>query len=114
MRAPGLAARLRLPALFLAVGLACVARAQQPPERPPPPDTGLDRATVRKFVTSHCTTCQDGNVKGGGWDLDALTAEDVAAHPLVWEKVARKLAARQMPPAGKPRPEEGACASFVA
>jgi Protein of unknown function (DUF1592)/Protein of unknown function (DUF1588)/Protein of unknown function (DUF1595)/Protein of unknown function (DUF1585)/Protein of unknown function (DUF1587) len=38
----------------------------------------------------------------------------VAAHPEVWEKVARKLAVRQMPPAGRPRPDERAYETFVA
>src|SRR5262249_13821162 len=73
-----------------------------------------DRATVRKFVTGYCTTCHGGDAKKAGIDLDALAAQDVAAHPEVWEKVASKLATRQMPPAGKPRPEEGAYQSFGA
>jgi hypothetical protein len=47
-------------------------------------------------------------------DLDALSAKDVEAHPVAWEKVVRKLAARQMPPVGKPRPDERTYESFVA
>jgi hypothetical protein len=47
-------------------------------------------------------------------DLGALSAEDVEAHPETWEKVVRKLTARQMPPAGKPRPDERTYESFVA
>jgi hypothetical protein len=38
----------------------------------------------------------------------------VAAHPGVWEKVVRKLAARQMPPLGRRRPDEQTYVSFVA
>jgi hypothetical protein len=114
MRALGFSARRWIPALFLAGALVGAPWARQPPERPPPPAAGLDRATVQKFVTRHCTTCHNGDAKKAGLDLDALGAEDVAARPEAWEKVARKLADRQMPPAGRPRPGEGAYESFVA
>src|SRR5262245_544396 len=114
MRASGISARLWIPALLLAGILVGVPWAQQPPERPPPPDTSLDRAAVQKFVTRHCTTCHNADAKKAGLDLDALGALDVGAHPEAWEKVVRKLAARQMPPAGRPRPDERAYESFVA
>src|SRR5262245_35792798 len=114
MRASGLSARLWIPALLLAGGLVGVPWAQQPPGRTPPPDASHDRAAVQEFVTRHCTTCHNGDVKKAGLDLDALGADGVAARPEVWEKVARKLAARQMPPAGRPRPDERAYETFVA
>src|SRR5206468_10107741 len=44
--------------------------------------------------------------KKGGLDLDSLSREDVTQQPDVWERVVRKLRARQMPPMGKDRPEE--------
>src|SRR5262245_10535393 len=113
MRASGISARLWIPALLLAGILVGVPWAQQPPERPPPPDTSLDRAAVQKFVTRHCTTCHNADAKKAGLDLDALGALDVGAHPEAWEKVVRKLTARQMPPAGKPRPDERTYESFV-
>jgi hypothetical protein len=71
-------------------------------------------AGVQPFVTQHCTKCHNSEDKKGGLDLDALSTADVAAHPEVWEKVVRKLAARQMPPVGRPRPPEQAYTSAVA
>ena len=35
-----------------------------------------------------------------------VARQDVAKHPDVWEKVVRKLRARQMPPVGKERPDD--------
>jgi hypothetical protein len=87
---------------------------QTPSRGPPTPKGGLDRAVVSTFITRHCADCHNGDVKRGGLDLDGIKNQGVAAHPKVWEKVARKLAARQMPPAGKPRPDEKTYESFVA
>ncbi|HEY7309567.1 MAG TPA: DUF1592 domain-containing protein [Gemmataceae bacterium] len=114
MRAMRISARLWVPALFLAGGLVNVHWAQQPSKPLSSPETRLDRATVKKFVTQHCTRCHDGDTKKAGLDLDALSAEDLKGHPETWEKVVRKLGARQMPPAGKPRPDERTYQSFVA
>src|SRR5215472_2083349 len=114
MRAMRIAAPLWVPALFLAGGLVNVHWAQQPSKPLSAPGARLDRATVKKFVTQHCTRCHDGDTKKAGLDLDALSAEDLKGHPEVWEKVVRKLASRQMPPSGKPRPDERTYQSFVA
>jgi hypothetical protein len=110
----GSSARCAVPALLLAGAFVGMPRAQQPPGPPPPAGERLDRPAVQQFVTRYCTNCHDGAEKAGGLDLDAVSSEDVAAHPAVWEKVARKLAARQMPPAGRRRPDEQTYASFVA
>ncbi len=114
MRALRISARLWVPALLLIGGSVGVHRAQQPSKPPSSPAARLDRATLQSFVTQHCTTCHDGDTKKAGLDLDALSAEDLETHPGDWEKVVRKLAARQMPPAGKPRPDERTYESFVA
>jgi len=45
-------------------------------------------------------------LKRGGLTLDAVAARDVERSPEVWEKVLRKVRARQMPPVGLPRPDE--------
>jgi hypothetical protein len=113
MRALRISARLWVPALLLTGGLVSVHWAQQPSKPLSSPQTRLDRATVNQFVTQHCTRCHDGDTKKAGLDLDALSAEDVEAHKEAWEKVVRKLAARQMPPLGKPRPDERTYESFV-
>lgn len=114
MRALRIYARLWMPVLFLTCGLVPVHWAQSPSKPPPSSGSRFDRATVKKFVTQHCTSCHDGDTKKAGLDLDALSAENLAAHPGAWEKVVRKLTARQMPPVGKPRPDERTYESFVA
>ena len=106
MPGSGSSARCWMPALFLAGALVGVHWAQEPSKPSPPTGERLERAAVQQFVTQHCTSCHNSDEKAGGLDLDAVSSEDVAAHPEVWEKVVRKLAARQMPPAGRPRPDE--------
>ncbi len=114
MRASGIPARLWMPVLFLTTGLVGVHRAHPRSKFLSPSEARLERSTVKKFVTRHCTNCHDSDVKKGGLDLDALSAKDVEAHPEVWEKVVRKLAARQMPPVGRPRPDERTYEAVVA
>jgi hypothetical protein len=114
MRALRISTRLWLPTLLLTGGLVSGHGAEQPSKTPSALGARPDRATVNRFVTQHCTRCHDGDAKKAGLDLDALRAEDVEAHPVAWEKVVRKLAARQMPPVGKPRPDERTYQSFVA
>jgi len=114
MGGSGIFARCWLPVPFLVGGLVGVDWAQQPTKPPPPAKAQLERATVKQFVTQHCIKCHNSDDKRGGLALDAISSEDVDAHPQVWEKVVRKLVARQMPPVGRPRPDERAYESVVA
>src|SRR4051794_15483707 len=106
--------RCWLPALVVAGGLVGLPGAQQPPQPGPAQEAQADGATVQKFVTQHCITCHNGDDKRGGLALDAISAADVGKHAATWEKVVRKVVARQMPPPGKKRPDEKAYAAFVA
>jgi hypothetical protein len=114
MRRSGTSARWWASALLLAGGLVGWNGAQTPPKAPPSPKAAPERAAVGKFVTRYCADCHNGDIKRGGLNLDGIKTEGVGAHPKVWEKVVRKLAGRQMPPAGKPRPDEKTYESFVA
>lgn len=109
----GSSARCWIAGLFLAGGLVGVDWAQQPPQDLPSAPARLERAAVRQFVTLHCTSCHNSELKRAELDLEAVSSEEVAARPGVWEKVARKLAARQMPPVGRKRPDERTYVSFV-
>jgi mono/diheme cytochrome c family protein len=65
------------------------------------------------LVDQYCAGCHDSQVKMGGLDLHSVRLEDVTQHMDVWEKVVRKLRARQMPPAGMDRPQESAYNTVV-
>lgn len=62
---------------------------------------------MRSVVENYCIDCHDGDEKKGDIDLDGASPEKVGDQPEVWEKVVRRLRARQMPPPGKKRPDEG-------
>jgi mono/diheme cytochrome c family protein len=58
------------------------------------------------LIDQYCVVCHDEQEKKGGLALDTIAA-DVSQQQDVWERVVRKLRARQMPPVGrKDRPDE--------
>ena len=63
-------------------------------------------APVKAAVGRYCLDCHDGDVKKGNLDLGKILSDDLQTHSVEWERVVRKLAARQMPPIGKDRPAE--------
>jgi hypothetical protein len=62
----------------------------------------------------YCFDCHDADNSKGNLDLAAVSGQDVAAHPDIWEKVVRQLNGRQMPPAGKKRPDDATYADVIA
>jgi hypothetical protein len=92
---------------------------REPQGRPEPgrgttrsrPGPSLTAAPHLSLVDEYCLSCHDDDHKKAGLALDTIAAHDVSQHPEVWEKVVRKLRARQMPPVGKERPDE---ATYVA
>jgi len=56
-------------------------------------------------LNRYCVTCHNEKLKTGNLTLDTVDVTNVSARPEVWEKVARKLRAGQMPPVGRPRPD---------
>ena len=66
------------------------------------------------LVEEYCLSCHDDDKKRAGLSLERIGEHDVSRHPEIWEKVVRKLRARQMPPVGKPRPDEGTYDAVVA
>ena len=74
---------------------------------------GAEPASLRATVGTFCLGCHDGDEAKGGLNLAPVVSEDVGRHPQVWEKVVRRLRGRQMPPAGRKRPDEDTYASVV-
>jgi mono/diheme cytochrome c family protein len=66
------------------------------------------------LVDDYCLACHDEDHEKGGLVLEKIISDDVSQHADVWEKVVRKLRARQMPPVGKKRPNDGAYDAVVA
>jgi mono/diheme cytochrome c family protein len=58
------------------------------------------------FLARYCISCHSGAEKSGGLALDVFGKKAIGKHPEVWERVVRKLRARQMPPVSQPRPDE--------
>ncbi len=67
---------------------------------------GAGPAQVRAVLDRYCVSCHNGRLRTAGLALDALGVEQVGGHAEAWEKVVRKLRARAMPPAGRPRPDQ--------
>jgi mono/diheme cytochrome c family protein len=94
---------------LILAGARPFARGPAAPSGPPP------AALHAALVDEYCVACHDEHEKEGGLALDTVALKDVAQHPEVWEKVVRKLRARQMPPVGrKDRPDEATYDAVVA
>ncbi len=63
-------------------------------------------AGLAGLVRQYCLECHDDGIRKGGVSFESLATFEPAANPDLWEKVARKLEHRQMPPLGEPRPGE--------
>jgi mono/diheme cytochrome c family protein len=61
----------------------------------------------RALLDRYCVSCHNARLKTAGLVLDheALDATSVGSSVEVWEKVARKMRSRAMPPAGARRPQ---------
>ncbi|MDC0325751.1 DUF1592 domain-containing protein [bacterium] len=58
------------------------------------------------FLENYCYECHDGDSKKGDLDLEIIENGSIADHGSIWERVVRKMDARQMPPIGNDRPNE--------
>ena len=102
MSRPVMCIRCSMPFLLVAGGWIGMGEAQQQSARPSSPAVSPVRAVVKQY----CVRCHNSEAKKGGLALDTISSQDVNRHPEVWEKAVRKLRARQMPPAGRRRPDE--------
>src|SRR5438067_4566971 len=64
------------------------------------------QATEQDAVRQYCVTCHNDRVKTSGLSLEKADIAHAAADPDLWERVARKLQARSMPPQNSRRPDE--------
>src|ERR1700730_4389291 len=83
-----------------------------PPSGPVSPTVVSARAVLDKY----CVTCHNERLKTAGLTLDRMDVGHVSDGAESWEKVARKFRTQEMPPPGRPRPDQatyGAVASWL-
>ena len=61
--------------------------------------------TLRPVLDRYCITCHNQTLKTAGLVLDRFDGARVGYDADTWERVARKLRTREMPPPGLPRPD---------
>src|SRR6266545_5006944 len=85
---------------LLLAGASVSMHSAQPPSKSPPSEPAFERVVLSKFIAKHCIQCHNVESKKGDLDLESVVSKEIGAHSAVWEKVVRKLSARQMPPLG--------------
>jgi hypothetical protein len=69
---------------------------------------------VQKMVRGFCLDCHGSSDPTAGLDLESASKLAVSRNLEVWEKVARRLRARQMPPSDMARPDESTYGTVLA
>ena len=87
------------------------------PGAPPAPvqSSGLRSSfSPHQVLDEYCAACHNDRLKTAGLAFERLDVDRVADAPDVWEKVVRKLRAREMPPAGARRPDSKTYTATIA
>ena len=77
------------------------------------PHAQPEPAAAPELLNRYCAGCHNEKTKQGDFVLSTLNAANVGPDAARWELVVRKLRARSMPPAGRPRPSEAAYDSLI-
>jgi cytochrome c551/c552 len=75
---------------------------------------GMGAQEPQALLNQYCVTCHNAKLQTGGLALDKLDLHRTGADAETWERVARKLRAGMMPPAGAPRPDRHALDALAA
>ena len=70
------------------------------------------RSGRQALLNQYCVLCHSQKLHTAGVVLEKSNPETPALHPELWEKVARKLEAGEMPPVGMPRPDKTTVKAF--
>ncbi len=68
----------------------------------------------RAVLDTYCIGCHNARLRTGNLALDQVDSNRAGDAPDLWEKVARKLRTREMPPAGARRPDDATYRRVVA
>jgi len=96
-------------ALLLVAG-AAPSLARPASGSPPPAEISEHRETLDRY----CVTCHNDRLRIADLALDAADVAAVGDDADTWERVARKLRTRTMPPSPRPRPDEASYDGLVA
>ena len=97
-------------AALSAVGAVAHMPLEQGSARPKPVASHAPLAT---FLEQHCTACHNDRARTAGLTLTGISTTDPGANAELWEKVVHKLRTGQMPPAGRPRPDEATRSAVI-
>ena len=92
--------------VLVGVGLLTPARLQAAGAQPA-------ASPSRALLDRYCVTCHNERLQTAGLALDRVDLAQVAVNAEVLEKVVHKLRSGQMPPEGRPRPDEAAVDAFA-
>ena len=105
---------------ILAAGAVLLAAAATPPGEKVASATatahqsGFDKQSVWQTFKVYCDSCHTGPKAKAKLNLESLNVGNFADHGETWEKVLRKVRAREMPPIGMPHPTEATYTAMVA
>jgi len=88
------------------VSAATLSAQNSPPQNSSPQNSPSAAATQRATVDRFCVACHRGNTPAAGLHLDTFDFANFETNGATWEKLARKLRNREMPPADMRRPDE--------
>ena len=98
----------------VAAGTAAgVVPAAAAPSRTAGAESTAESAEYRAVLDRYCTTCHNDRLLTAGLTLESVDMVHVGEGAETWEKVIRKLRAREMPPPRRPRPDDATYVGFV-
>ena len=107
--------RLRRAAVLTAAAALAAAAAQGTAAAQPATNQAPASAEhYRTVVDRYCVSCHNERLRTANLTLDEANIGQVSADAALWEKVLQKLEAREMPPVGRPRPDDATYDAFAA
>ena len=100
--------------LLLLIGVAYPQAQPEQAAAPPAQASQTSASAEQATLNRYCASCHNEKAKQGNFALSTLDVANVGPDAERWELVVRKLRARSMPPAGRPRPTEAAYDGLVA
>jgi Protein of unknown function (DUF1592)/Protein of unknown function (DUF1588)/Protein of unknown function (DUF1595)/Protein of unknown function (DUF1585)/Protein of unknown function (DUF1587) len=86
----------------------------QPVAQPQTTSRTVDRtAPIRSMLDMYCIGCHSSTARAGGVAFAGMSLDDIGSNAETWEKAARKLRGRLMPPPGSRQPDQTEVDAFI-